>query len=150
VGNIGAPDRLNYSVVGNTVNLASRVEGLNRFYGTTVLATESVMAAAGDDLIWRFLDYVVVKGQTNRVRIYEPLGREGEVSGEKLRLKSLYEAAWAAMQKRQFQEALRLLRKEDGFFLNVRSVKRLEERCEKFVAQPPPEDWDTSFVFLDK
>jgi adenylate cyclase len=150
VGNIGAPDRLNYSVIGNTVNLASRLEGLNRFYGTAVLASGSLVHVAGEGLVWRRVDRVVVKGQTQPVDIFEPLGQTGQVPAQTQEKKSVYESALDLLQIRQFQEALRLLHGPGRPFEKDLSFQRLAERCEHLLHEPPPPDWDTSFRFRDK
>ena len=79
VGHFGAPDRMSYTALGDGVNLSSRLEGLNKQYGTCILASEAVRDAAGDAFAFRLLDLVAVKGKTRGVAVYELLGRAGEV-----------------------------------------------------------------------
>ena len=73
VGNFGSRRRLNYSAMSDAVNLASRLEGANKFYGTTIIASETTAALAGDRFIWRELDTVRVKGRTRALKIFELL-----------------------------------------------------------------------------
>ncbi|HEX2658082.1 MAG TPA: adenylate/guanylate cyclase domain-containing protein, partial [Polyangia bacterium] len=82
VGNFGAPDRLSYTAMGDGVNLAARLEGLNKVYGTTILASEELCARAGDGFIWRQVDRVAVKGKTRAVAVYELVGLAGDDAAE--------------------------------------------------------------------
>jgi adenylate cyclase len=70
VGNIGAPNRFNYTCLGDSVNLASRLEGLNKFYGTSIIISESVYLHVKDALLCRVLDVVSVKGKHIPVKVF--------------------------------------------------------------------------------
>ena len=142
VGNIGAATRLNYTVLGDTVNLAARLEGINKLYGTEILVSESVKDSVSEGFAWRRVDQVAVKGKSKAVNIYELLGREGQLPQGDARFAKKYEEALELFQEKEFNTAksvalhLRSLRSDDA------SVLRLIACCEDFLENPPPEDWD--------
>lgn len=106
VGNVGARDRLNYTVLGSTVNLASRCVGLGRNLGCAVLAAESVMHATAGRIEWRRVGPVQVKGLIRPVLVCEPLGRVGELPADLLAFRDAYESALDRYLERDFAAAL--------------------------------------------
>jgi adenylate cyclase len=140
VGHFGAPDRLSYTALGDGVNLASRLEGLNKTYGTTILASQAIRESAGDAFAFRLLDIVAVKGKSQGVQVYELIGAGPLAASQQERVKA-YERALEAYQQRRFADALSLLAGQGDQPSQV-----LGERCRRFQRAPPPEGWNGLFV----
>jgi adenylate cyclase len=146
VGNMGSKRRFSYTALGDDINLASRLEGANKHYGTYIMIAENTLAQAGDAVVTRELDLLKVKGKAKAVRVYELLGLKGEVDPETLKKAKAFEAAIALYRGRRFAEAI------EGFarLSPDKAAKMYEERCRELLAAPPPEDWDGSFALTEK
>jgi hypothetical protein len=141
IGTIGAPTAKSYAAIGDITNLASRLEGVNKVYGTTVILAEETYRLAQQAIDARDLDTVIVVGKSEPVRIFELLGRAGEVDAVLLELRDLYVEGLAAYRRQdwdtaeqRFTECLRQC-PDDG------PAAVLRERSVAFRAPPPP-DWD--------
>jgi adenylate cyclase len=144
VGHFGAPDRMSFTCLGDGVNLASRLEGLNKQYGTTLIVSDAVREQAGDAFVYRLLDVVAVKGKTKGVRVYELLGRSG-LSGPYVDAARRYEQAFDAYERRDFRGALSLVGAQTDGPSTV-----LAERCRRLIENPPAPDWDGTYVASSK
>ena len=143
VGHFGAPDRMSFTVLGDGVNLASRLEGLNKQYGTTVLVSDTVREQAGGGFEFRLVDMVAVKGRTRGVRVYELLGR---AEGADLSRERAYERALERYWARDFAGALAILQAQEG----DPPSRVLAERARALAADPPPLEWDGVYVARSK
>ena len=152
IGNIGSSERMNYTAMGDNVNLCSRLESINKVYGTKIVISETVLGELKNHFYVRSLDNVVVKGRTKPLKIYELVGIQNDDPGllpsdETLAFNEHFEQAYHLYLTRQFEEALRKFKEiNETVKTNDLSVLMYIERCKGFMENPPPKEWDGTYL----
>jgi adenylate cyclase len=150
VGNIGSSERLNYTVMGDTANLAARLESLNKQYGTTILVSEATRLAAGDAIVARPIDVVAVKGKARGVRVYELLATSTSADAATRRLADDSTAALDAYLARDFAGAAATWDAIAAGRPHDRAAAIMRDRARALAASPPPPQWDGVTVATEK
>ncbi|HMQ14964.1 MAG TPA: CHASE2 domain-containing protein [Phycisphaerae bacterium] len=150
VGPCGSEQKFDYTCIGDSVNVAARLESANKFYNTAILISGPTQAAVDEHFVSRALGGVQVKGKRQAVQVYELLGRVGDVPGETLSYAQVFGRAVELFQKRRFEEAgelfefCRMLRKDDP------AVRHYAGAAQLYREHSPGPDWSGAIELIEK
>jgi adenylate cyclase len=149
-GNMGTQNKMNYTIMGNAVNLAARLEGVNKQYGTWVLASDDTVRETGSHVFTRKLDRVRVVGINEPVRLHELIETVENTSDEQRRLVQIFHEALDCFEQRRWKQAAAGFKEALSMKTDDFPSQKYFERCVNFMKKPPEDTWDGVYNLTEK
>lgn len=150
VGNMGTEKKMDYTIIGDSVNLAARLEGVNKQYGSWILASEDTIVKAGPGIVSRKMDRIKVVGKNVPIRIFEVIEEKGKVSEKDQRLLDSFHAALDVFEAREWKAAQTAFQSVLKEFPDDGPSQRYLKLAAEYCASPPPANWDGIFALTLK
>ena len=150
VGDYGSESKLDYTCMGDTVNLAARLESANKQFGSAIMIAGATRRKVGERYVYRHLGALQVKGRTAAVPVYELLGRPGEAADETIRFAEAFGRAVAAFARRDWDRSAATFERCLELRLNDPGSLRYLQTLRVYRDQPPPDDWSGALELTEK
>ena len=154
VGNIGSSDRINFTALGDSINLAARLEGLNKYYNTSIMVSQSIYEIAHSQFLFRILDKVSVKGKNKSILVYELVCETAQNSPDYMKHVQYSVRAGEAFEAylaRDWEKAIEFYTRMQKEFVWGRVANELIiNRCLNYIQTPPSDSWQGEYQMTEK